>query len=170
MNVDVNTYYIYFREGDQLARVVTGGPGSSGSGATVGLGLRTFHHHGIYVGGAMVIQYNDDSKVHRVSLIEFKDGQRLLRVRYTKSPTPLKPEEVVKKAEDAYKCPTHFGPYSKANNNCEHFATHCKFGEQYSHQAAEVAATVGVGVAGIGIGIAFTVAYRLIRLAVFRRW
>ena len=152
MNFDIKTYYIYFSEGDQLARVVTGGPGSSGSGTTVGSGLRTFYHHGIYVGGAMVIQYNDDSKVHRVSLIEFKDGQRLLRVRYTKSPTPLKPEEVVKKAEDAYKCPTHFGPYSKANNNCEHFATYCKFGTKCSQQADSTVDTVfSVGAAVLGV-------------------
>ena len=168
LNFDINTYYIYFSEGDQLARVVTGGPGSSGSGTTVGSGLRTFYHHGIYIGGAFVIEYNNDSKIRRVSLIEFKNGQRLFRVRYKKNPKPLKPKDVVKKAKDAYKSPTHFGKYCEVDNNCEHFATHCKFGERYSQQAAEVATTVGVAVAVAGTVV--TVAYRLFRLAVLRRW
>ena len=132
MNVDVNTYYIYFRKGDQLAREITGGSGSFGSSATGGSGLPTIYHHGIYVGGDKVIHYTDDSKIHRVELHKFKDGQ-LLRVRYTKSPKPLKSKEVVKKAKDAY-TKNDFGSYNKFDKNCEHFATHCKYGKQCSQQ------------------------------------
>ena len=122
MNVDVNTYNIYFSGGDQLA---------------AGSGLITIYHHGIYVGGEEVIEYNDDSKIHRISLTKFKNGQPLLRVRYTKSPTPLEPEKVVTKAEDA--CTENdFGQYNTFNNNCEHFATHCKFGILHSQQVADI--------------------------------
>ena len=92
MNVDVNTYYIYFSGGDQLAREITGGSGSFGSSATGGSGLITFKHHGICVGVEDVIDYIDDSKVHCISLINCENGQYLRQFRYTKSPTPLEPE------------------------------------------------------------------------------
>ena len=145
MNVDVNTYYIYFRKGDQLAREITDGSGSSvssvlsissvssGSGETGGSG--SFYHHGIYVGEEEVIEYTDDSNIHRVSLTEFKHGQsRVFLVVYT--------ENTVKIAEEACKVPTCFGQYNCVKNNCEHFATYCKYGQQCSQQVHETFDTI----------------------------
>ena len=98
------------------------------------------YHHGIYIGGGFVIDYNDDSKICRIRLTEFKDGTSLFRVSYRNIVKPLDPKTVIKKAKAALKTPTHFGQYTKVDNNCEHFATYCKFGSRFS-QLADIVKT-----------------------------
>ena len=120
---------------------------SASSGITIssgsaGTGAMPLYHHGIYVGEGDVIQYTDSSKVQRVSLIEFRAGKQLFRVTYKRGPTPLEPEEVVKKAENEYAEPDAFGVYNIYSNNCEHFATHCKYGERRSQQVIDVTKVV----------------------------
>lgn len=98
------------------------------------------YHHGIYIGGGFVIDYNDDSKIRRISLTEFKDGTSFFRVSYRNIVKPLDKETVIRKAKAALKTPTHFGSYNKVDNNCEHFATYCKFGSRFS-QLADIVKT-----------------------------
>ena len=64
------------------------------------------YHHGIYIGGGFVIDYNDDSKICRIRLTEFKDGTSLFRVSYINIVKPLDPETVIRKAKAALKTPT----------------------------------------------------------------
>ena len=103
-----------------------------------------FYHHGIYIGGKAVTDYNDKSKINRITLLQFKAGKSLFRVTNTERPKPLKQEEVVKRASEVFETLTDFGGYHVKRNNCEHFATYCKYGVRFSLQvddAVEVAKT-----------------------------
>ena len=92
------------------------------------------YHHGIYVGGNSVIQLNKKSQVQRVNLTKFTDGKQLFRVTYTRRPTPLEQEKVVRNAKNECAEPAGFGDYDLFTNNCEHFATHCRYGRKWSQQ------------------------------------
>ena len=90
-----------------------------------------FYHHGIYIGGKAVTDYNDKSKINRITLLQFKAGKSLFRVTNTERPKPLKQEEVVKRASEVFETLTDFGGYHVKRNNCEHFATYCKYGVRF---------------------------------------
>ena len=134
---NVSACHVY-REGDQIAREIMGLSGSIEQNGVVKL-----YHHGIYEGGKFVIDYNDNSKIRRVTLIEFREDQTLFRISYKPEPTPLEPEEIVKKAQVAYATPGDFGTYNIRINNCEHFATYCKYGKRWSPQVVKAAALTG---------------------------
>ncbi|KAI0235569.1 hypothetical protein LSAT2_013902 [Lamellibrachia satsuma] len=143
-------------EGDQVARKIK----SKSSGSDVPI-LGPFYHHGIYIGGTFVIDYNNNSIIRRVSLIEFKAGESLYRVTYGLKPDPLKPKEVVKKPEEALQTPEDFGDYADDDNNCEHFATYCKYGVRVSQQVVDVVQKglqVIAGVVGVASAVSTAVA------------
>ena len=79
-----------------MARAIASGSGSSVSAVNL---VVPFYHHGIYIGGKIVIDYNDKSKINRTSLLQLKAGKSLFRVTNKGGPKPLKPEAVVKRAK-----------------------------------------------------------------------
>src|ERR1700677_1556448 len=98
---------------------------------------RGYTHHGIYVGGGMVVQYGGLSwgvrrgPVEEVPLSQFSQG-RALWVRVTESHW-FDQHEVVRRArlrlgEDRY---------SVLKNNCEHFCEWCVRGQHRSYQVDE---------------------------------
>ena len=97
--------------------------GSASSGSAM-----PFYHHGIYVGGGCVIDFTDESKVRRITLTKFKAKKSVFRVTYA-SRTPFLANDVV-----SLDNPDIVKDYSIASNNCEHFATYCKYGIGWSQQ------------------------------------
>jgi Lecithin retinol acyltransferase len=95
---------------------------------------RGYTHHGIYVGGDMVVQYGGLSwglrrgPVEEVPFSQFSQGRQVW-VRIVESPW-FDPHEVVRRArlrlgEDRY---------SVLSNNCEHFCEWCVRGQHRSYQ------------------------------------
>ena len=82
---------------------------------------------------------------------------------YRHSPDPLEAKRVKEKAEEALKSPHDFGVYDVKTNNCEHFATYCRYGNRFSQQVMKVvqtgaAAAAVAAVAGAVVGAVSTVA------------
>ena len=118
--------------------------------------LKLYSHHGIYVGSDYnnVIHVsgkektNEPAQVESCELKEFLDGRQLRLVSYGSSEvgrkykmhstcycTKSRPaSEVVATAQYYLKHPNEWGGYNLLENNCEHFAFHCKTGIQYSDQ------------------------------------
>ena len=117
-------------------------------------------HVGIYLGKNCegiheVIDYTDDSEVHRIHLDDFltSDGSSsssssrskrhkggslgdLYRVRYSGITAKYNPKEVVERALTEFKR-NDFGEFDAIFNNCEHFVTFCTFGKRFSYQIAK---------------------------------
>jgi len=65
--------------------------------------------------------------------------------------TPERTEVIIRRAKQALQDPRLFGEYSEINNNCEHFATRCRYGKAVSIQSTEVkTAAVVTGVLALG--------------------
>ena len=81
-----------------------------------------YSHHGIYDGHGGVYEY-DDYKVRHSSLRKFAEGDRLYLVN---EGTIYSPAEIV------YRAASRLGEdnYNIIFNNCEHFATWCRLGEE----------------------------------------
>lgn len=90
-----------------------------------------YEHHGIDCGDGTIIHYRKqgEARVSRTSRAAFAQGQRI----YVKpQPVGFIPDVVVARAEK------RLGEqrYDLFSNNCEHFATWCKTGQQESAQVA----------------------------------
>ena len=109
--------------------------GSSGwSSARSSGGILPYYHVGIYIGHKQVIDYMNDSKVRRIHLMDFTEGDRrhLCRIRYVKAPPADGPRAIVERAVHLWNGNEEFGKYDLITNNCEHFVTYCTFGKGLS--------------------------------------
>lgn len=110
-----------------------------------------YSHHGIYVSDDCVIQFAslipghetdpNSASICEISLNNFlKDGNLLVR-EYTKEEIEKKrtPEEIVSYA----KSKLGIKGYDIINNNCEHFANECVFGERKSEQVDNIMSLLG---------------------------
>ncbi|MGK7919496.1 MAG: lecithin retinol acyltransferase family protein [Trichodesmium sp.] len=87
-----------------------------------------YEHHGIDYGDGTVIHYRKGTEtIERTSQREFTDGRTIYVKRY---PTRYIPDTVIQRAE------SRLGErkYNIIFNNCEHFATWCITGVNYSQQ------------------------------------
>ena len=127
------------------------GVGCSGSGRLLGI-----FHLGIYVGNGEVIDYTNDSRVHKAHLDDFlrtsssssspntRSGSHmgdLLRIHYSGMSGKYNPDVIRERAQREFKSQT-FGEFNTFDNNCEHFATNCVFGVKFSYQV-EIKAICG---------------------------
>ncbi len=120
-----------------------------------------YTHHGIYTGeeGKIVIHSSADPRksqseskssatIRSITVEEFCDGSKLRLAPYgvprgtakawgtCYSASCVPPDEVVKTAEKYLEKPDEWGVYHALDNNCEHFAFHCKTGtHKYNGQA-----------------------------------
>lgn len=94
-------------------------------------------HCGIYEGDNSIIHFapldssktKDDAIIHRSTLEEFSNGSPYIVIQFP-SEKCLSPEESIQRARSRLGEKT----YSLFFNNCDHFATWCKTGEQRSLQ------------------------------------
>ena len=92
-----------------------------------------YKHHGIDCGDGTVIHYRKPSEiVERTSLDTFSRGNLIYVKEYTKG-FCFVPEVVVERAEKRL----GEDKYNLLFNNCEHFATWCKTGINYSKQVLD---------------------------------
>lgn len=106
-----------------------------------------YFHYGIYIDDKNVVQFGtvsgvevspENARVIITTLDVFLKGQVLEIREYSseEQKKKRKPEEVVNYAM------AHLGEagYDLINNNCEHFANRCVFGESYSEQVDNIMA------------------------------
>ncbi|MGM9971221.1 MAG: lecithin retinol acyltransferase family protein [Anaeroplasmataceae bacterium] len=105
-----------------------------------------YSHHGIYVSDDCVIQFAslipgretdpESASICETSLEQFLKGQELLVREYTEDEALKKrsPQDIVAYAKS--KLGTK--GYDIINNNCEHFANECVFGEKRSEQVDNI--------------------------------
>lgn len=95
-----------------------------------------FYHHGIFISnceGVIDFGAGQTGEIRRVSVRDFADGKKILRVIY-KPGECFPPEKVAENARRYLENPESFGEYHMINNNCEHFANKCKTGTARSDQ------------------------------------
>lgn len=86
-----------------------------------------YTHHAIYVGHNQVIHYNIDASgisIHRASLSEFAEGQKVYCMKESASPLKYSRREAVKRAEAR----VGESRYNLLANNCENFVRWCRSG------------------------------------------
>ncbi|WP_071515338.1 lecithin retinol acyltransferase family protein [Geitlerinema sp. PCC 9228] len=105
-----------------------------------------YDHHAIDCGDGTVIEYSRIHGVRRMDLEEFRKGNPLFVKKYRDS---YPPDRVVQRAE------SRLGEkkYNIVSNNCEHFVTWCKIGQQNSEQIRDLAALLGSGFVGGVAGV-----------------
>lgn len=118
-----------------------------------------YKHFGIYIGLGRVIHFAapkgketdaTNADICMASMQDFLKGDSLAILNLDEKYTPFAPEEIVKRAKS--KLGTQKGLYSLVNNNCEHFAMWCRYGEKKSQQVDDVASVI-VAVAGLPLAI-----------------
>jgi hypothetical protein len=111
------------------------------------IGIRrpyVIHHFGVYIGDDKVIHYHGKDEgaikpyVEETSLDKFLEGQKkfyainedAIEIDFRLSVTVYSQKETIERA----KSQIGVGGYDLLFNNCEHFATWCKFGTKFSLQ------------------------------------
>lgn len=112
-----------------------------------------FEHTGIYIGDNYVVEFNGGNKdngsiapkIVKTSFTDFKkdspDNKAYIMNTEKTYPdaTKFAPEEVANCAERYLQNQgRNFGHYHPLLNNCQHFVTHCAFGEPLSWQADDI--------------------------------
>ena len=75
---------------------------------------------------------------------------------YDDAHTPRRPEQILRRvlvslgAQKTYE--TRFGKYHVVGNNCEHFATWCRYGVNRSDQIGDAVKFIGAGLGAVGLG------------------
>ena len=90
-----------------------------------------YDHHGIYIGGGMVIDFLDCG-VRIVHLKDFNDGKESKKVSKKRK---FSRAEVCLRAFSFFIGEKNFGEYDLFSNNCEHFVNFCITGNCVSKQA-----------------------------------
>lgn len=110
-----------------------------------------YYHHGIYVDNNCVIQFAslipgretdpDSASICDTTLENFLKGGELEVRDYNNEELKTKrsPEEIVEYAKSCY----GRKGYDIINNNCEHFANECVFGERKSNQVEDILGLLG---------------------------
>lgn len=97
-----------------------------------------YEHHGIDCGDGTVIHYQklDVATISRTPLLTFSLGRKVYVKHY---PSSFIPDVVVHRAE------SRLGEqqYNLLSNNCEHFATWCKTGQNISQQVQDFVPSIG---------------------------
>jgi len=111
-----------------------------------------YYHHGIDIGDRTVVHFTGEpgnkvnAEVRRTSMLEFLNDGKLEIIKYKKSfPSDAVVLRALSRLEEK--------GYSLFFNNCEHFASWCKTGENQSEQMDDAEATAG---ASVGTGLAAT--------------
>jgi Lecithin retinol acyltransferase len=87
------------------------------------------YHHGIDCGGNLVIEYSKNGKIELISKQAFAQ-EKDITIKYYPETQCFPPEFVVIRAYSRL----GESKYSLLCNNCEHFASWCKTGNQISEQ------------------------------------
>jgi len=89
-----------------------------------------YAHHGIYVGDGTVVHWDKKSKVPRIARVPLEEFSRGEPVHVREYDACFDPDTVVARAL------SRLGEtgYDYVANNCEHFATWCKTGQEHSQQ------------------------------------
>lgn len=100
-----------------------------------------YFHHGIYVGENVgVIHFGGenkpDVKIKDDDIKVFWGSKRLIKITYP-NVEDKDPEEVIWTAKWLKDNPARWDKFDLIDNNCEHFATHCKIGKAVSTQVDE---------------------------------
>src|SRR5215469_7691183 len=99
-------------------------------------------HHGIYVGGGMVVHYAGLSgflhpgPVEEVTMSRFSKGRPVRIIEYSETRYP--PQEIVRRARSRL----GENDYQVLRNNCEHFCNWCISGRSYSTQVENTLASI----------------------------
>ena len=111
--------------------------------------VNNFYHHGIYIGDGKVIQFGlpfdvyksdinpEEISVVESSLSEFSPKSKFIEVySYSKAEARKKfsDTEIIERAKSLLGTKG----YDVLNNNCEHFANFCIFGEKKSYQIDKI--------------------------------
>ena len=110
-----------------------------------------YNHHGIYLGGGMVIDFLDCG-VRIVKLDEFSEGKTCRKV---SSKRKFSRTHVCLRAFSFFIGENDFGDYNSVINNCEHFVNLCVTGNRISKQVettidiAELLARWTIAVGGL---------------------
>jgi len=110
-------------------------------GAHLTTSRRGYVHHGIYVGGGMVVHYAGLSgflhsgPVEEVMMCRFSRGRPVRIIEYSES--RYSPEEIVRRARSRL----GENDYQVLRNNCEHFCNWCISGRSYSTQVESTLAS-----------------------------
>lgn len=100
-----------------------------------------YFHHGIYVGEKVgVIHFGGetkpDVKIKDDDIMVFWGSKTLIKITYPNG-EDRDPKKVIRTATRLKNNPARWGKFDLIDNNCEHFATHCKIGKAVSTQVDE---------------------------------